>query len=513
MGALPLIFLFSCLDKSGYEWDEVSLNPSIALPLVHGRVSVSDLLENADSSVVKVYPDGLVYFAFTQTLESEDIRNLFEIPDVATNISFVLPGAVLPSIPEDIDTDSISRTMDFGMDPEKIDEVGLTSGELGYNTSIFPASSGLDYEVRISIPSFRSLASVPLSSAVRGSGAISLDNYTLFLNDNKFDLKVVLILKQRPTPIVIAPGTSINVQLQFRNFEFSYIKGFLGEQSEVLDPDHVEMGDFGDLFEDAEISLANPKVSLSVTSEYGVPCLIDFTTLEARKDGAAPLPILLSPSNPVTLAYPTILGDSETTTVSITNVSELLAYAPTSLHYQATATINDGLTSGTNFVIDTSAMNVKMDLEIPLYGHASNITLQDTVDVDLSDIEQSELEKAALKLKITNELPLDGSLQFFLVDENYALLGVLLDDDQMNILPGSTVNASGDLVSAGLYDALIELDQSKLDNLFETKRIIFVVNLQTSRNASGAAQDVKFKADYSIEIEAGVMADLKLKIQ
>lgn len=48
---LPLIFLFSCLDRSDYEWDEVALNPSIALPLVNGKVSLNDLLENLDSTI------------------------------------------------------------------------------------------------------------------------------------------------------------------------------------------------------------------------------------------------------------------------------------------------------------------------------------------------------------------------------------------------------------------------------------------------------------------------------
>lgn len=512
-GSLGLILLFSCVDRSDYVLDEVSLNPSMALPLLKGSLSVSDLLENADPSVVKVYPDGLVYFAYSQELESEDIRDLFTIPDEFTNVSFILPGAVLPSIPQDIKTDSISRTIGFNMDPERIDEAKLRKGEIGYVTSIFPASSSLDYEIRISLPTFISGTSVPLNAAVKGTGAISLDNYTMFLDDNNFPLKVVLVLKRRTTPVVIAPGTSINVQLSFRGFQFSYIKGFLGEQSASLDPDEVEMGDFGDLFEGADISLAQPKISLSVTNENGVPCLVDFTTLEARKEGSAPLQVILSPANPVSLNYPTVMGSSAVTAISIANVNDLLEYAPTSLGYQALATINKGITAGDNFILDSSTLKVKMDVEVPLYGHASDITLRDTVDIDLSQVDGSEIAKASLKLKITNELPLDGLVQLVLLDGNYRPLGALLGDDQVYILRGSQVDASGELLKPGLYDAMIELSKEKIDRLFGSAHIIIMLDLRTSRNASGGAQDVKFKSQYSVEIEAGILADLKLRIQ
>lgn len=512
-GSLSLVLLFSCVDRSDYVLDEINLNPSLALPLLQGSVSVGDLLKNADPSIVKVDSDGLVYFEFAQELESEDIRNLFELPDESINISFILPGAVLPSIPQDIRTDSVNRTMDFNMDPERIDEVGLREGEIGYSTSIFPASSTLSYEVNIVIPSYVSPNATPLNAAVTGNGEISLDGYTLLLDDNAFQMKVVLVLKQRATPIVIAPGTSVNVQLRFRGFQFSHIKGFLGEQSASLDPDEIEMADFGDLFEGAEISLAQPMVSLTVSNENGVPCNVNFITLEGRKDGAPPLPILLNPANPIAINYPAVMGNSAETTVEITNVSELLEYAPTSLHYQATATINEGLTTGDNFVIDSSALKVRMDVEVPLFGHATGISLQDTLDIDLSDTDGSEVASASLKLKITNQLPLDGFIQLMLMDDNYDVLDALLDDNQMYLLRGSTVTASGDLLTPGLYDGLIELNQSKIENVFKARHILVRIELQTSRDSGGNAQDVKFKSDYSVAIEAGIMADLKLKVQ
>jgi hypothetical protein len=510
--SLSLVLLFSCMDWSEYKVDEVDLNPSLALPLVKGSFSIGDMIENADPSIIKIDEDGLISFAYTSTMETGAIGGLFSLPDKTTTISFVLPGATFPSIPHDIKSDSVSRTLDFNMAPERIDEVGLESGELAFTTSIVPASSNLDYGVRIYLSGFVSPNNVPLDATVRGTGTIDLSNYKLLLDDNTFEIKVVLVLKQRATPVVISPGTSINVQISFRDFDFRYMKGFLGEQTVSLPETGIEMGDFGDLFGGAVISLAQPKVAMTVTNQYGIPLTGDFSILEGRKAGASPMPIILNPASPITINQPISMGDSAITTVAITNVNELLGYAPTSIYFKASATLNKGLTAGTNFVIDTSALKIKLDVEVPMYGHATGLVLRDTIDIDLSQIEGSTVEKASLKLKITNDLPLDGTVQLSLLDGNDQFIEALLDDDQMYILHGSKVDASGDLLTPGLYDGMIELSKEKIDKVFGAAKIAILIGLQTSRDNSGAAQNVKFKSDYSVAIEAGILADIKLKI-
>jgi hypothetical protein len=512
MGSLSLVLLFSCMDWSEYKVDEVNLSPSLALPLVKGGFSIGDMLENADPSIIKVDADGLISFTYTADLETGAIGDEFGLPDKSTSISFVLPGAVLPSIPQDMKTDSISRTIEFNMSPERIDEVGLLSGELAVTTSIVPASSDLEYEVRISLPGFVSPAPLPLNAIVSGTTVIGLDGYKLSLADNLFPLKIVLILKQRSTPVVIAPGTSINVQLSFREFQFRYMKGFLGEQIFELPESGVEMGDFGDLFGGAVVSLAEPKVSMTIINEYGIPIEAGFPILEARKEGASPLPIMLNPVSPVVINAPAVMGDSAVTTASIININELLNYAPTSIQFKASAAINKGLTSGENFVIDTSSMKIRLDVEVPLYGHASGIVLRDTMTIDLSQTAGSEVVKASLKLKITNDLPLDGVIQLSLLDENDQFIDVLLADDQVNVLRGSQVDVAGDLLTPGVYDGMIELSQEKIEKVFEASKIAITIGLQTTRNQSGGAQNVKFKSAYAVQIEAGLLADLKLKI-
>jgi hypothetical protein len=505
----------SCLDQSEYDIASVSWNPSVALPLVNGDLHISDLLNDDDSIHFKTNSDGLLYVEYDHELESNDIRNLFSIPTKSVAKSFVLPGAVVPPHTQDIRSDSIVSTIDFGMSPEKLSEIALSAGNISYSTSLLPSSSQLNYEVYLVLSGFKSTTTgQALNAVIKGNGNIDLSNYTLTLNDNKFDLKLVLVFKKSTTTTTIAPSTSINVQLTFGNFKFIYIKGFLGDQTTSLGAQRIDMGIFDDkIFKQAQISLAQPKVTVTILNGNGVPVVADFVKLEARKSGQNPLLVTLNPANPVPINYPTVLGTSKSTTVTVTNVKELIDYAPTEIYYQTDARINSGLTSGSNFILDSSQMKVNFHIEVPLWGSASGMVLQDTLNVDLSSTEDSEVTAASLKLKLSNEFPLDSDIQFVLTDDHYVPISSLLTAEQTHLIKGSTVDTNGELQVAGSYDNLIALDKDKIDNLFKAKHLILIASLQTSRNAQGAAQDVKFKADYSLSVEAGILATLKLKVQ
>ncbi|MEI9918785.1 MAG: hypothetical protein WDO14_08275 [Bacteroidota bacterium] len=506
----------SCLDKSEYEIDSVSWNPSVALPLVNGQLHITDILNDDDSIHFKTDSDGLLYVEYDKELQSTDIRKLFSIPSKSVAKSFILPGAVIPPHNNDIRSDSIISAIDFGMSPEKLNEIALNSGNVSFATSLLPQSSQLKYDMYLVLSGFKSRSTgKALNAVINGSGNIDLSDYTLSLTDNKFDLKLVLVFKKSTTSTTIAPATSVNVQLAFGDFKFIYIKGFLGDQVTSLEAQTVDLGIFdGGIFDQAEISLANPVVSINVINGNGVPVSADFVKIEARKQGSDPIKVLMNPANPVDLNFPTVLGDTKSTTVAVTNVKELLDYAPGQIYYQADARINSGLTSGNNFIMDTSQMRVNVHVEVPLWGSASGIVLQDTLDVDLSSAEDSDVETASLKLKLLNQFPLDGNIQFVLTDEHYAPITTLLTEDQSHLIEGSTVDANGELQSVGTYDNIIKLNDDKIENLFKAKHLIMIAALQTSRDGqTGTPPDVKFKADYSLSVEAGILATVKLNVK
>lgn len=508
-----MLTLASCIDESDYSIDSIEVSPTVALPLVFGELSVQELIKSTDSVYVKVYPvDDVVYFSYSQTLATQGIRELFAVPNKSLTRSFSVPAAVIPPHANDIRSDSIVEVVDFGMTPEQLDEISFKGGTINYSTtSNSPALTG-KYEIKVSLPDFISKTTgKALAANIATTGSVNLSDYVVKLNKNKFNLKLVLVLKKNTAPVVIGPNTFVDLKLSFQGMDFTYIKGFFGDQTANLPANTVDVGAFGTSLDDANVSFAQPKITLQVVNENGVPCQVNFSKFVAQ-NGTQSLPVILNPANPISLASPTELGKSATTSVSIENIKELLDFAPTQFYYKVDARINKDLTSGKNFIADTSNLQVSLNVEVPLYGHASNINLLDTLKIDLSDFDESTVNSAFLKTKITNELPLDAKVQFYMTDGKYKILDSLLSTSQTAIIKGSNVTATGDLQSPGVFDELIQLEKSKFDKIFTAKFIIIKATMNTSKNGNGTFPDVKFKSKYKIKVDLGLLANLKVNV-
>jgi hypothetical protein len=153
-----------------------------------------------------------------------------------------------------------------------------------------------------------------------------------------------------------------------------------------------------------------------------------------------------------------------------------------------------------------------MNVELPLYGQASGIQLVDTVELNLKDFDESQIESAQIKALISNQLPLDGDIQLNLLDENSNLIESLLESTQTHIVKGSTVTASGELQSAGVFDDFISINQAKVNKLLTAKKIALTILLNTSKNSSGNPVDVKIKTDMAIDVKFGLKVKLKAKV-
>lgn len=508
-----LFALISCVDKSDYSLDSLTVNPSIAIPLTHGDLSIKDLIKDTDSVYVKVYPDDLVYLAYSQTLVTQDIKNLFTIPDKTINQSLPIPAGTIPPHPKDIRSDSLVEIIDFNLSPEQLSEVDFKSGTISYSASLLPSSSGLLFEVNfVSTDLISKKTGKAFNVTTNSTGSVLLSDYIAKLNKNKFNLKLVLVLKQSSTSKVITPNTSVAVNFRMAGMDFDYIKGFFGDQTANPAATALEIGAFGSSLAKTNLSIAQPIVNLIVVNDYGVPLKGTFIKLEAHKSGAV-LPFQINPASPVTIASPTVLGNSATTNVSVTNAKELLDFGPTEFYYQISARINQGLTNGNNFLADTSKLRVKLDVEIPLYGHASNIILTDTLKFDLSNIDKSQINQASFKVHIQNELPLDGKIQFYLTDEKFQIIDSLLATSQTDLVKGSTVTSSGDLQVMGVVDEEVPLEDAKINKLFIAKSIIIKSQMNTSKNSAGQFPDVKFKSAYKMNVSLGLKANLKYNVK
>lgn len=500
------------LNDADYKIKGATSNPSLAIPLIEGSMGIVDAFNEKDLAYIKTYPDGLVYLNYDQMLISQDIRNLVDLPDLNVVRSVPVAAGVYPPATADYTLLSVSFPIEMATSPEKLTDIAFKSGSLSFNISLNPANTNFLFELNLTIPEFKNASGQSLTQkAGNGLTNIPLQGYTYTSTiSNRFNLQVDLIVKKRTSSVTVANNSNINIGLSLTEMDFQYIRGFFGDQTTTTEPQAIAIAAFGNslLVGNSNVSFKQPIIDLTVVNDYGVPLQVNFIELLGRKNTGT-ISINTSPASPITVSSPTTLGQSASTAVLVTNATQVLNFAPTSLEYQVSGRINPGLTAGSNFMADTSKMRVKMHVEIPLYGSASNIVLSDTANIDLSSIQQTEIEKATLQTKITNELPMDASIQLYLVDENFVMLDSLISPSQNPLVTGSTVDANGDLKTAGSTNKSIDLESAKVTKLFQSSKLILVARLTTS-GGNGGSTDVKFKSQYKLTSSIALFAKLKL---
>jgi hypothetical protein len=514
--ALSLSACKDALNTDDYKIKRATANPTLNLPIASGDLIINDFLSEVDQANIKVYNDGLIYLFYEQTLKTQGIRDLFDFPSKSFLKSVPIPAAILPARTTEILYATLNSSEDFAFSPEKLTEIKFKTTTVKVTVTFSPPAPASNiFEVELSLPNFQ-LNGVPFQKRITlgsSTATFPLQDYIAAMANNTFPVQISVFEKSHSSSVNILNSTSASIKIDFTNIDFQNIKGFFGDQSALNIPaETIELSDFGNSLSKANVSFAQPKLSLSVSNDYGIPTKVTFGSLEARKNNGTKLSVTLSPISPVPVNFPATLGQSALTEVTITNATELINFVPNQFYYQLSARINEGLTNGNNFCADTSKVRVTFKAEVPLYGKATGIVLADTFAIDLSKSKSSQVESGAIRSKINNQLPLDALIQLYITDANALIIDSLFTTAQTAIVKASTVNTQGELVNAGVTDNEATIPKEKLDKLFDAKKIIVKVRMNTAKDASGNQIDVKFKSSYKMNVTFGLKAKLKLAV-
>ena len=351
---------------------------------------------------------------------------------------------------------------------------------------------------------------VPLSfTAGAGTGTKSLKDYIIRMNVNSFALRLDVIAK--PGPAVFIPAnTKATIKLSFNDMDFRHIKGFLGDRIANLPEQIIPITVFSASLNKSKVSFVQPIVTMSVEDYYGVPCEVTFSKLQAEKNGpGASLPLQIIPSSPFALNVPPQLGSSAITSLNISNATAIVNFSPTQLVYTGSVRINKGLTTGNNFLTD-STLRVTLNTEIPLYGQASGISLIDTMKLDFGDLKQSSVSTSSLKVKTVNEMPLDANIQLYLAGKDKVILDSIFTSNQTHLVKASTVTAGGELQKANSTDFQLSLSTETVNKLFSSSYLIVKAGMSTPKDSNGALLNVKFKSSYKLKLNVGLNAKLSI---
>ena len=527
-----LIVFVSCMND---EWmaDKydftVRWEPGFEGPLVFGNLSIEDMLTKFDTSGYLIEDStNFLYFIF-DTSETVYADDYIDIPDqdflqVFFQSEVDIPGSSLGNIG---DTITFIKVKNFEWErtgDERLDSVNMKGGEIVIfvtstikHTGILTIYSdqielnGEQYRqvIDISDPSgnFSTTVRVPLAGA-----SLRLDNS----NPDTTFLEMIFEFDLINSGADILASEIVSITKSFQNLDYQAVYGYVGVyDSLIIDKEVIE---FSSMPEDfiGRIQLADPQIHLKVGNSFGVPFGIELLDLEARFKDASMTPINLDPDvNPIIIDAPTInqAGQSILSHTAIdsnnSNINEIASTDLTGLQFSINALGNPtGFMN--NFILDTSHLDVNIEVVIPMHLRAEGLELADTFDFEIGGDEgfsRENIKSFMFQLETENGLPLEVSIQVYFMDNNDDYLDSLFNEQNWNILPSGVVDDDGKVIMTTYNKVEVPLTESQIDNVFIAEKIMIKTLVETTDQGT---RDIKFYSTNSLSFKLGAKAEVSV---
>ena len=489
-----LLIIASCSNEENTSWETELIGP-----LAETKLTVEDIIP--DSLIISNPGDPLVirYESILSLIPSDSILS---IPDTTIENSFSLP--IDFNLPSGFEVFDINQLIRFNYGDLQLTQAILESGSLESEIT-----SSLDDPIiyGYSIPSAL-FSAVPfsLSNQILAPGSatnpsieqrsFSLAGYSLDLRgpDLNSSNEVQLILDAKLDPSgdgspVLANVPAIKFKNTFKDFRPYFAKGYLGRQIFDNSNESSDLGFMRNL--EGNLNLDDAVLDLELENSVGA----DFSFLVEQLKG-----VRTSTNTQVSLNHPIIgniqqmgralnvaqNGNPYTPAVrnyqfnaGNSNLVQMLELLPDQLQYSVRAELNPlgNISSGNDFIYSSSNARAKVAVTMPLKFAANALVFQDTISTaGLENATDSPVQNADLKFFVQNGFPFDLMTEFWLLDQNKALIDTILINQNV---PAAPVDADLRVISPTKHILQAKITPARLNALEKTKYIVVRVRLNT----------------------------------
>ncbi|HDR89621.1 MAG TPA: hypothetical protein ENN63_08375 [Bacteroidetes bacterium] len=414
-------------------------------------------------------------------------------------------------------------SMDLGLSGgEEVREIIIKTAEINYSVT---SNIQEDILVRIVLPSATVNGSVPEYEMIIPYNGGNPTPGTLLLDDVKVDMTTDPVQPYNIFPFeyeieIVSSNNMVtfdltdDLVLEFTvdNISFAYMEGYLGHMVETFDQDTVKIEDEVLDRITGTFQLADPRIQFFYTNSFGIPIemALDVTGYfngGSSVDLGAQPEVISFPADTLDL----FITDTLRFDNANTNLEDLLVLPPPfEVVFSGSATVNpeeDNTIS--NFVTDRSRIDVGLEAEIPLDFSASNLSLVDTVEVDIGeDFDPTNIAYSKIYLGVTeNWFPMDLNFQITPYDSVSHTTGTPLN---VELLAAAPVNADGIVETPSEYTTVIDLESDFFTDLSESTQLIIRVTLTTS---GGGTDPVKLMTYYSLDFNIGLLTEFSFPFE
>lgn len=474
--------------------DEIEL----AVPLINTEFSINDFTGDNGPNNVSIKID-----------EENRVTLVYKGDVVRQNVNAVFPPVPFFTFPV-LDT-LFTVPVPFASD-QRVDKAIF--GETNLNIS-FVSEFEEDVDVTLTIPqltkdgqAFKVNFTVPYDGTIPvefTSQLFSVKGWTLMSEDNiitiNYDARLSDGTRQKFTSAIMA----------FDLIVFDYVEGYFGSEVFDINGDFIAIGVL-DNWISGGLSFVDPKVKVFVENAFGFPVRSIFKKMQVVTTTGELLDMESDIiDNNVDFAYP---GLDEPGVVKITefsfdkdnsNIVDLFKEKVRRVTYDIDAGANPDMDETIiGFINEQSYFLVSVDVELPLEGTLNNLVLQDTVELDMSDL--GEVTSAEFKSVIANDFPADITLQSYFYDANNVLIDSLFKERLF--IPAAEIEPNtGRTIGGEEVITFEDFEAGRFDNLKNGRKVLVNVKINTEQVSS---EPLWIYNDYGIQFKLGAKLITKL---
>lgn len=479
--------------------DNLTWNPTLALPLAHGSFSIAEFAAelSGDNFYTSSMDDGLVVFHYSQDqVLSETAEELVDIQDENYNTIIKPPSASLPDLPingtiteQELHEFSVNST-----ENDKLYSASLKGGSLVIDLNgNFPASGelvltfhGLTRNGTTLETSFQ--WDYDGSNTQQFQRTIELSGLDIDFTDggstyNYFHFTSTLTLNYEGQSITTSEG--INLNMDIVSMEFSQVLATVSQRVVASETNEITFN-FLDELSGGVYYFDEPAINFNFSNGFGIP--LEATIIEATAHSQSRGDLNLTGDivgAPNTVGYPSMneIGTVIETTISINHQNStlpaIIAWQPNTISYSFEGIINPNANDDLHFALDTSRISADINLELPMIGRFRNLTLTENYDFNGRDL--AEVEYALFKLQSSNGFPINAKIQLFFATANGAFIDSLIYDDTQ-ILQAGLTNTIGKVTEPTVKDINILIPKDRLGPISQAESLLLRATLDTPEN-------------------------------
>ncbi|CAN5358150.1 hypothetical protein BH10BAC1_BH10BAC1_07790 [soil metagenome] len=519
---LAIPFVFSSCRK---EMEKPSWDTELLAPLIDASMSINNILPD---SILLANPDSSMKIVFNNDLYKIDIDTLFQIADTTIHNSYALPSALPLPAGYAIPFPSTTSTT-YSLPGIELKTVIIKSGFVSFKVkSKIQEATVYTYGIPCA-----TLAGVPFSRTFTvparvGSTPgvynllVDLSGYTINLTGpagtqiNTIYTSLTAFIDPMGSAVTVNPSDSLIIDNTFSDIIPYYAKGYFGNNTYNVGPSTSAFTLF-DRIVGGTINLEDVDFNFKIENPIGMDARLyvnNISSINTRTGTTINLvnPLIGPPININRAAesggtiYPTYANFPLNTTNS--NIKPMIENLPNKFGYSMQVITNPlGNISGSNdFIYSDRLLKASLDMEIPLSLVANNLTLADTLALNISPTSGTQnIHDGTITLFANNGFPFDATLQMYLLNESNVVMDSIFG--YANTIVEAPINSSLRVIGKKLTKITVPITESKMDLLYSTKKVVLKVKF----NTSAQPQYIKIYSEYAIDVK--LVGDFNYTIQ